>query len=277
MHVRRWALGGVAAFAITLATGPAGPRSLSSALTNQPPAGGTAPEVGGAGGAEGAAGATGNSRSQATRNYELDRTISYTKHQTGRINRLSVAVVIDDIVNNEGTRTPWAETDIQRLTILVKDAVGYDASRGDSVAVINTAFKQASDNEEVFEEPAFYTQPLFIDTAIKVLSILVALFLALFVLRPIMKNLAAGGATSRAVVGAGMGGDLGLAGLDAGGGGNMEIGSLGGGEGLISDGSSLLPAPNASYDQRVNAVKSLVAEDPERVAQVVKEWVNADE
>jgi flagellar M-ring protein FliF len=41
--------------------------------------------------------------------------------------------------------------------------------------------------------------------------------------------------------------------------------------------SILLPSPTEGYDAQLNAIKSLVAEDPGRVAQVVKEWINADE
>ncbi len=50
-----------------------------------------------------------------------------------------------------------------------------------------------------------------------------------------------------------------------------------GGDHLTVDDSSLLPGPNESYERQVEAVRSLVAEDPGRVAQVVKRWLNADE
>ncbi|HAF93887.1 MAG TPA: flagellar basal body M-ring protein FliF, partial [Pseudomonas sp.] len=75
-----------------------------------------------------------------TRNYELDRSISYTKQQQGRLRRLSVAVVVDDQVSlndaGETVRKPWSADDLARFTRLVQDAVGFDASRGDSVSVI---------------------------------------------------------------------------------------------------------------------------------------------
>ena len=80
-------------------------------------------------------------REQAVRNYELDRQISHTRQQLGRLKRLSVAVVVDDPAQvdpqtGEVTRTPISEAEMARLTRLVQDAVGYDASRGDSVSVI---------------------------------------------------------------------------------------------------------------------------------------------
>ena len=81
-------------------------------------------------------------RDQTTRNFELDRSISYTKQQQGRLRRLSVAVVLDDQIKvnaqGETTHVPWTADEIARFTRLVQDAVGFDASRGDSVSVINT-------------------------------------------------------------------------------------------------------------------------------------------
>ena len=76
-----------------------------------------------------------DTREQATRNYELDRQISHTRQQQGRLRRLSVAVVVDDPAEinaetGEVTRTPLTEMEIARLTRLVQDAVGFDASRG---------------------------------------------------------------------------------------------------------------------------------------------------
>ena len=70
-----------------------------------------------------------------------------------------------------------------------------------------------------------------------------------------------------------------------GGDGDIELGDMGGLEGELSADrvslggpqSILLPSPSEGYDAQLNAIKSLVAEDPGRVAQVVKEWINADE
>src|SRR5690606_30653604 len=91
-----------------------------------------------------------NNREQATRNYELDRTVSYTKHQQGTLKRLTVAVVVDDkvVTNADGTQTlvPWTENELERLSILVRDAVGFSAVRGDSVNVLNSPFLCADQN-----------------------------------------------------------------------------------------------------------------------------------
>ncbi|EJO94057.1 flagellar MS-ring protein [Ectopseudomonas mendocina DLHK] len=273
------------------------PQGVPGALSNQPPGAAAAPEQ--AGGAAGAAGPvapgqplvdangqqitdpiTGqpmlapypaDKREQSTRNFELDRSISYTKQQQGRLRRLSVAVVVDDQVRvdpatGEATRVPWSADDLARFTRLVQDSVGFDASRGDSVSVINTAFT-ASLGEEIPDIP-FYTQPWFWDIVKQVLGVLFILVLVFGVLRPVLNNITGGGKGK------------GLAET-----GDVELGEMAGLDGELSEDrvslggpqSILLPSPSEGYDAQLNAIKSLVAEDPGRVAQVVKEWINADE
>ncbi|PKL97008.1 MAG: flagellar basal body M-ring protein FliF, partial [Gammaproteobacteria bacterium HGW-Gammaproteobacteria-9] len=194
------------------------PQGVPGALSNQPPGPAAAPEQ--AAGAAGPAGpvaagqplvdangqqimdpVTGqpmlapypaDKREQSTRNFELDRSISYTRQQQGRLRRLSVAVVVDDQVRidpatGESSRVPWTTDDLARFTRLVQDSVGFDASRGDSVSVINTAFT-ASLGEEIPDIP-FYTQPWFWDIVKQVLGVLFILVLVFGVLRPVLNNI----------------------------------------------------------------------------------------
>ena len=274
------------------------PQGVPGALSNQPPGPAAAPQQA-AGAAAAPAGpiaagqplvdangqqimdpATGqpmlapypaDKREQSTRNFELDRSISYTRQQQGRLRRLSVAVVVDDQVRvdpatGESSRVPWTADDLARFTRLVQDSVGFDASRGDSVSVINTAFT-ASMGEEIPDIP-FYTQPWFWDIVKQVLGVLFILVLVFGVLRPVLNN----------ITGGGRGKELAASG-------DVELGEMGGLGGELSDDrvslggpqSIMLPSPSEGYDAQLNAIKSLVAEDPGRVAQVVKEWINSDE
>lgn len=275
-----------------------GPQGVPGALSNQPPAPASAPQT--TGGTAAAGGpvqpgqplldangqqimdpATGqpmlapypaDKRQQSTKNFELDRSISHTKQQQGRLNRLSVAVVVDDQVkinpaNGETSRAPWSADELARFTRLVQDAVGFDASRGDSVSVINVPF--SAERGEVIAEIPFYSQPWFWDVVKQVVGVLFILVLVFGVLRPVLNNITGGG-KGRQLAGIGSDAELGgMGGLDG------ELGndrvSLGGPQ------SILLPSPSEGYDAQLNAIKSLVAEDPGRVAQVVKEWINADE
>ena len=213
-------------------------------------------------------------RDQTTRNYELDRSISYTKQQQGRLRRLSVAVVLDDQMKvdaktGEVSHQPWSADELARFTRLVQDSVGYDASRGDSVSVINAPFAPAQ-AEEIDSIP-FYSQPWFWDIVKQVLGVLFILVLVFGVLRPVLSNITGGGKGKSLAGGGGRDGDLALgeSGLE---------GSLADDRVSIGGPSSiLLPSPTEGYDAQLNAIKNLVAQDPGRVAQVVKEWINADE
>ena len=280
-------------------TASSGPQGVPGALSNQPPAPASAPQT--TGGAAATAGAiaagqplldangqqimdpaTGqpmlapypaDKRNQSTKNFELDRSISHTKQQQGRVNRLSVSVVVDDQVKVNAadgtiTRAPWGADELARFTRLVQDAVGFDASRGDSVSVINMPF--SAERGEVIAEAAFYTQPWFWDIVKQVLGVLFILVLVFGVLRPVLNNITGNGSKKQ---------------LAAFGGSDVELGGMGGLDGELANDrvslggpqSILLPSPSEGYDAQLNAIKSLVAEDPGRVAQVVKEWINADE
>ncbi len=245
---------------------------VPGALANQPPAAGAAPQVAGGAGRGGEGGVPTNLRKQTTRNYEVDRTISYTRHQQGRLQRLTVAVAIDDIRNvnpetGEVSFTPWSEQELERLTILVRNAVGYSAARGDSVTVINTPF--APQEIEPFVEPPMWEQNWFWDAVWKGVAILVALIVIFTVIRPTFKNLADAGAQAKELALAGD--EDGLAQLD-----QMDEGQAGERVTLSAADEFLLPGASEGYDKQLNALKGLVAEDPARVAQVIRQWVNED-
>lgn len=245
---------------------------IPGALTNQPPNDPAAPEQAAA--EEGGAGASpSNTRQQATRNFELDRSISYTKHQVGKVRRLSVAVVIDDRevidpVTGEMKYETWTDNEIERLAILIRDAVGFSAVRGDSVNVINTPFIADDGFTTEVGEPPFWEQAWFRDLLKPFAGFLVVLVLFVGFLRPIIKTLARTGEQTREDEEAKQ-----LAALEAAGIGGFdelsdETVTLSGGEALA------LPGPNESYDQMLSTVKGLIAEDPGRVSQVIKRWIN---
>ena len=251
----------------------AGEGGVPGALANQPPAAGNAPEIaGGAAGGDGGGTPT-NIRKQTTRNFEVDRTISYTKHQQGRLKRLTVAVAIDDIrtINPETggvTFTPWSENELERLTLLIRNTVGYSAARGDSVNVINTPF--APQIIEPFTEPEIWEKDWFWDLVWKGLALLMTVIVIFAVIRPTFKNLAMSGAQAKEFALAGD--EDGLAQMD-----QMSEGEAGANVSLSASDEFLLPGASEGYDRQMNALKGLVAEDPARVAQVIRQWVNVDD
>jgi flagellar M-ring protein FliF len=248
---------------------------IPGALTNQPPGTAEAPEqIDPATGQPVAAAQPTNNREQATRNYELDRTVSYTKHQQGTLKRLTVAVVVDDKVvkNADGTETmvPWTENELERLSILVRDAVGFSAVRGDSVNVLNSAFANRVEDPNVMVDVPWWEQ--WIIPNIKyIASVLVILLIIFGLLRPMFKSLSKQGGALAEQEEARQ-----LAALEAAGAGGLdgmsdETVTLTGGSAL------LLPSPEEGYEAQLNAIKGLIADDPGRVAQVVKQWINRDD
>ena len=254
-----------------------GPQGIPGALSNQPPGAVSVPEqvFDPETGEPIIAAPPKDIREQSTRNYELDREISYTRQQQGRLRRLSVAVVVDDTLQvdpqtGESARVPLAEAEIQQLTRLVQDAVGFNEARGDSVSVINSRFVPVGEPELIAEVP-FWTEPWFWDLAKQFLGILFVLILVFGVLRPVLKNLTASNRSPQTA-----------------GGYPATLDDLGGVDDELLDdrlslsspttsAPALLPPPGAGYEQQLNAIKGLLAEDPGRVAQVVKEWINDDE
>lgn len=245
-----------------------GPQGVPGALTNQPPTPGVAlppgtsaaPAQAGAPiqNAQTAAQATAavppdNTSRQSTRNYEIDRTVAYTKQPAGRLKRLTVAVLIDNLhsTDDEGnaTETPLSAEQLENITRLVKDAVGFDERRGDSVNVVNDSFRGEIKPEEIqTEELPFWQNPLMRDIAKLVAGLVLLLVLVLSVLRPLVRGLLAAPRPAYTPP-------------------------------LPNPDAAANPAPVAAldYEGQVAQARSLVSQDPARVAQVVKSWVGNDE
>jgi flagellar M-ring protein FliF len=251
---------------------------VPGALTNQPPQPGVAlppgasPAVAQSGanppGAAGAAtpqnttavnGPDSTSR-QSTRNYEIDRTMAYTRQPAGRVTRLSVAVLIDNLrtTDAEGkvTETPLPADQVERLTALVRDAVGFDATRGDTVNVVNSSFlgDPAANVGELESVPLW--ERAWAQTLAKVLAGVIVLLIIIFsVLKPLTRGLISAAKAPVLRQGA-------LAAVV--GGGQVAVGGP-------------PEAPALAYEQQVAQARGLVSADPKRGAQVVKSWVSNDE
>jgi len=241
---------------------------IPGALTNQPPTDAEAPEE--VPGANDVTEPPKSTRDEATRNYEVDRTLSFTQFQQGRVRRLTVAVVIDDInitdpETGEVVTQEWDQASILRLRTLVQDAVGYDASRGDSINVINSTFLAA---DETIEAPAFYAEPWFWEIAKQLLAGLFVLILVFGILRPAVRNLLSKGEDELHESEE----DAALADLDV-------------DEDLIADDKVTLnavdeyslPGPSDSFERQLDALRGLIAEDPGRVALVLKRWIMSND
>ena len=248
-----------------------GNSGVPGALSNQPPIDGQLQNFGQDQLNAGQSDATGNLREQATRNYELDRTISYTAQDPVSLRRLSVAVVLDDKITGTGVdgsaqTEAWTDAELTRITSLVRDVVGFNQERGDSVTVINNRF--APVNIEEMSGLPIWQQPWLVGGAKQVFGVLLVLGLVFGVLRPVLRNLAAQGSQSKGL--ARSGGDDQFGEASASGAARQDNVTLSGGDDL------LLAAPNEGYERQLSAIKGLIAQDPAKVAQVVKGWITED-
>ena len=166
-----------------------GPMGIPGALTNQPPRAGLAPEEGY--NAENDSNLK-NSKEKRTKNYELDRTISHIKKSVGNIQKLSVAVVIDDkiSIDEEGNRVkrPITEEEMDRYRRLISDTVGLDPRRGDTLSIVNASFIE--EQEKIYQEAEFWEQSWFWTLVKQVLAGIAVLIIIFGVIRPLLRDLA---------------------------------------------------------------------------------------
>jgi flagellar M-ring protein FliF len=123
------------------------PSGVPGASSNQPPVGATAPINGASAPLQAAQGGTSgtNGHRDSVTNFEVDRTVRVTRNATGLVRHLNAAVVVNQRVNTDAkgkvTSTPLTQDEMDKLTALVEEAIGFDKTRGDSVKVINAPFR----------------------------------------------------------------------------------------------------------------------------------------
>ncbi|PXV52605.1 flagellar M-ring protein FliF [Dyella jiangningensis] len=260
--------------------GEANDGAIPGALSNQPPNTVAQPTAAKPAAGKGANGKTAASTAQATgpsdtsssatRNYELDRTISHVSDPAGRLARLTVAVVVDNktAAGDKGApkSVPFTPQELEHLTTLTRNAVGYSEARGDSVSVINQPFHQDPGADVATPSPAFWERPGMLDLIKQAAGILVALLVAFGLLRPLLRGLSRSPAPGQELALAGAGGP-GTPTI------SVRVDDKDEGDDLIKLGG--VP-PQLAYEQRIGLARRMVSENPKQVAQVVKSWVGED-
>jgi len=235
---------------------------VPGALSNQPPADATMAitKPGNGQGANSTKDVTTNSRKEATSNFELNRTIQHTKLPAGNIRRLSVAVVINNpsMVGKDGkiTTRPYTQAENAQINALVKEAMGFDTKRGDSLNVLNQAFNTVP--EPVIPEVTWWKDPNNIPLAkdlFKYIMIAAGIGFLLFgVIRPTFRNLAAQAAAQAEAAAAAAEAE----------------------DAAAHHGHASQFTKQNSYEDNLELAKQLTKDDPKIVASVVKEWVNKE-
>lgn len=231
---------------------------IPGALSNQPPAPATAPIVATTPSPANTGGAApNNTQKESTVNFEVDRTISHTVLPVGTIKRLSVAVVVNGnrVVTDAKGKTsakPLSDAEKQQIDNLVRDAIGFDQKRGDSLNVQVAAF---IDNKEVVEEVAIWKQPWVINLAkdvIKYLLIASVLLFTLFgIIKPAFRTLLTPPEPP----------------------GNASPNNAAGIPDPEAEAAHYTPT-SAPYEHNLQAARQIAQQDPKIVASVIKEWVN---
>ena len=207
-----------------------------------------------------------------TQNYEIGQTIQHIQSAPGVVKRWSVAVVVNyqTVKGPKGTITskPLSKQELANITNLVKEAVGFDAARGDTVNVVNAPFKQTAAVPAV-GAPPIWQQAWVQQLAKKILGALGVALLIFGVLRPVMRSLVGGAEKDKEAIA----------------GGSAE--ARGPEEALGEDRVSLSPqaalagaggqaAAEDAYETHLTAARQLAQADPKRVAQVVKSWMQEE-
>jgi len=244
------------------------PTGVPGAATNQPPVPATAPINGASAPLQATqmGGSGGSSRREATTNYEVDKTVRVTRNATGAVRRLNAAVVVNHRTSTDAkgktTTLPLPPEEIEKLTALVQEAVGFSKERGDSVKVINAPFKPVT--EPAADDLPLWKQPWLLDLArasgVPAALTLVALALIFGVIRPGIRQVLTPIEVEKD--------DKGQQ-LDAVVDDDNILPALAGGSGL--------PALEAPLENtQLEAARRLARDNPGAVANIMREWVTGE-
>ncbi|WKE66741.1 flagellar basal-body MS-ring/collar protein FliF [Gallaecimonas kandeliae] len=246
---------------------------IPGALSNQPPAASQIPEDA-KDASQTESKAPGSSRSESTKNYELNTTISYTQQQVGVVDRMTVSVAVDyknepqaDGTTKKVPRSPEELADIKKLLMA---GLGINPARGDTLEVLSVPFARPQAVTDT--AMPLYEQPWFARLFKVLAGALIIVVLIFVVVRPLLKRLLGPAQQSTDLAYGGYGGDMGGDALES-------LASLEEEDALVP-GVTLVGGvklPDLRKDEEVlKAIRALVANEPELSAQVVKGWLTQD-
>lgn len=241
---------------------------VPGALANQPPQGGQLVEgAGEVGGVEQQANPLNRSRN-TVRNYEVDRTIRHSRQSSGAVQRLTVAVLVDDrvvIEDGESIRTPLSVEEIARIATLVQQTVGYDEARGDQVNVINASFTPLEEIADL-PEPSMMDNK-YVQLALKwIWPFLLILVVIFTILKPSISSLTNYTPPPRQALSRREGDEEG---------GHEEGNTAADNVARLAHQGGPIPLPSG-HDAKVDFAQSMVQQDAKKVANVVKDWIGSE-
>ncbi|CAJ0717097.1 MULTISPECIES: flagellar basal-body MS-ring/collar protein FliF [Ralstonia] len=222
---------------------------------------------------------TGNSSStrDTTTNYEVDKTVRRTRAAVGTVRRLSVAVVVN--YRGDGkTWKPLSEAEMTKLNALVKDAVGFDAKRGDSVNVVNSQFSgtlpMAKDDLPLWKQPEMIQYGI---QGAKYLALAIGFLILVFaVIRPAIRSMGKKDEAATATFVGREGEDPNapiITGAAASAGPELEGPAAAGAESEeLPD--ALPQLKNNDFEKKLETMRRVAQSNPRAVAAVIKQWVS---
>ncbi len=261
-----------------ISDGPIGKAlGIPGALTNQPPGAGTT-NAADANAAQGDAeeGPIGNQSRSTVRNYEVDKTISVTRTPSGNIQRLAIAVVIDqkavapaEGAEAEATSEPYSAEELAQFESIIKESIGFNNDRGDSLQLVNSAFQRHT--IEPIPEAPIWEDATIMSIVKGVLAFLGVVIVLMMIIKPVIKALVPAAANNTGA------GGTGAAGGAAGGSNDLE-GELQKPTKIEwnDEGIPINPEEEKRERDYINSLtyaRQLVEQDPARAANLMKTWI----
>lgn len=246
-----------------------GPNGVPGSASNTPGATTGNPAPPASGGGQGSR--------NAVRNYEIDRTLTHTRQEPGRVQRVTAAVLVDNIASGTADKNGKVPTralnaaELQNIQKLVEQAVGFDAQRGDNISVVNAPFArpELADDEKSGMFPFSLNDPASRDLLRIGVGGIALIVLILTVLRPALRNLLGPKMKQKALITKAP-----EAKPDTGDDEDLKV-TL---QSKTRETLNLQPAPsNEVLENHVDRARKAVADDPRRVAEVIRGWVDGDE
>jgi flagellar M-ring protein FliF len=214
--------------------------------------------------------------SEEVTNYEISRTTETRISEAGGIRRLSVAVVVDGVYvdggNGASVYEPRSAEDIERIATLVRSAVGFDETRGDRVEVVNMQFAERPDLDVGSTAPGLldFTRDDLVRFAEMAVTVLIALALVLFVMRPLLRRALAPEAPPLALPVAAELSHHGVLGADGAIVPDAESSGRGAGPASWVDNARNMGEQQL---QTLKTVGGLIEENPKQAALIVRDWL----
>ena len=245
--------------------GSATPAGIPGATSNQPPTPASASINGTAQALQAAQGGTagGNARREAATRFEVDKTTTVTRNAVGAVRRLSAAVVVNHRTapdaKGKPVTAPLSDKEIEQLTALVQQGIGFNSERGDVVKIINAPFRV--ETPPAVEELPVWKQPWLVDllksAAAPAALALVALIVVFKLIRPALTTLLAPPPSPPEPV---VGSQL------------SEV--------VQDDAAAAEDAERALMNQtqlgRLESARAMARSNPAAVAHIVRGWVNGE-